>query len=259
MTPRWSHIDKTLQTIEQATSLDEVMTILRDYAVERGFVGATYFEADPWNFDIENQEQDSRIWVSGIETFVDEYIQHNIAADDAFLKKAYNSILPVEVGPHVEMDGLTKEEIEAQKRIWKLAEKHGFHSSLFIPVHHKVYGQPISVISLFCFPWRGSLDKFKKATKKWSIPLHVLSLHAGQRLIDIESQPDQDKLVLSNREKDCLVLTALGKTSPEVAEILGISEATVNFHIKNVCRKFGVRSRIHAAAQAVSKRIIHIA
>jgi len=56
---------------------------------------------------------------------------------------------------------------------------------------------------------------------------------------------------LSGRELQCLNWVATGKTSWETAAILGLSERTVNFHIKNACRKLNVYSRQAGVTQAL--------
>ena len=62
--------------------------------------------------------------------------------------------------------------------------------------------------------------------------------------------------VLSDREKECLNWTALGKSSWSIGQILGISESTVNFHIKNVMKKLKTHSRTAAAVKAMSLGLI---
>ncbi|MBO1113660.1 helix-turn-helix domain-containing protein [Bordetella petrii] len=61
---------------------------------------------------------------------------------------------------------------------------------------------------------------------------------------------------LSNRERDCLHWSALGKTSWEISVILGVSERTVNFHIGNACSKLGVYNRRAAVAVALSQGLL---
>ncbi len=56
---------------------------------------------------------------------------------------------------------------------------------------------------------------------------------------------------LSGRERACLHWAAVGKTSWETALILEVSEHTVNFHLKNACRKLGVRTRRAAVVAAL--------
>lgn len=56
---------------------------------------------------------------------------------------------------------------------------------------------------------------------------------------------------LTDREVETLTWVARGKSSSEIAEMLGISERTVNFHVENVMRKLDVVSRVQAAVVAV--------
>jgi len=61
---------------------------------------------------------------------------------------------------------------------------------------------------------------------------------------------------LNDREIETLTWSARGKTSNEIAEILGLSKRTIDFHIESAVRKLGVATRIEAAVKAVSGRLI---
>ncbi|WP_049870393.1 autoinducer binding domain-containing protein [Pseudomonas cremoricolorata] len=61
---------------------------------------------------------------------------------------------------------------------------------------------------------------------------------------------------LSRRETEILKWIADGKCSNSIAEIVGLSENTVNFHVKNLQRKFGSGNRISAAAYAAALGLI---
>lgn len=63
---------------------------------------------------------------------------------------------------------------------------------------------------------------------------------------------------LSQREKDCLLWTAEGKSSRDVGTILGISENTVNFHVKNSMRKLGTTNRTAAVVRAIHLRLLDL-
>lgn len=55
---------------------------------------------------------------------------------------------------------------------------------------------------------------------------------------------------LSSREIEVLRWTAEGKTSSEVAQLINISERTVNFHISNAMNKLGAANKTSAAIRA---------
>lgn len=54
---------------------------------------------------------------------------------------------------------------------------------------------------------------------------------------------------LSSREKEVIGLLLQGKSNKEMALALGVSVSTVEFHLKNVYRKLGVKSRTEAILQ----------
>lgn len=65
------------------------------------------------------------------------------------------------------------------------------------------------------------------------------------------------KLVaLSPREREILSWIATGKTSWETSSILGISETTVNFHLRNACRKLDASNRLVACVRAATLGLI---
>jgi len=61
---------------------------------------------------------------------------------------------------------------------------------------------------------------------------------------------------ISDREVETLTWAARGKTSAEIAVILGLSKRTVDFHIDNARIKLGATTRIEAAIKAATGRLI---
>jgi DNA-binding CsgD family transcriptional regulator len=62
---------------------------------------------------------------------------------------------------------------------------------------------------------------------------------------------------LSSREVEALTWSARGKTSSEIASILGVSERTVNFHMDSAMRKLGSVTRTQAAVKASRDGLIN--
>lgn len=71
-------------------------------------------------------------------------------------------------------------------------------------------------------------------------------------------QHDHNEIELSAREAECLTWTAKGKTSWEIAVILGIAESTVSFHLSNVCKKLSSNNRTHSVALALKQGLIEL-
>jgi len=61
---------------------------------------------------------------------------------------------------------------------------------------------------------------------------------------------------LSDREREALTWSARGKTSDEIARILGLSRRTIDFHLDNARGKLAVATRIEAVATAVAAGLI---
>jgi len=61
---------------------------------------------------------------------------------------------------------------------------------------------------------------------------------------------------LHDREIETLTWASRGKTSAEIAIILGLAPRTVDFHLDNARDKLGVSSRIEAAVKATRNRLI---
>ncbi|MDB4975915.1 MAG: solR [Myxococcaceae bacterium] len=84
--------------------------------------------------------------------------------------------------------------------------------------------------------------------------LHWLAESIHRRMQTFYTVPpdNEDPPALSRREHDVLCWTADGKTSWETAQILGISERTVNFHVQNVLTKLKAQNKIQAAVKATA-------
>lgn len=61
---------------------------------------------------------------------------------------------------------------------------------------------------------------------------------------------------LNDREVEVLTWVARGKTSMEIAQILGLSKRTVDFHIDNARDKLGTATRTEAVLKAATGRLI---
>lgn len=80
--------------------------------------------------------------------------------------------------------------------------------------------------------------------------LTVLSLEALQRVKDVSMSVMN--MQLSLRELEILKWTAEGKTSAEISLILSISENTVNFHQKNMQKRFNAPNKTQVASYAAA-------
>jgi non-specific serine/threonine protein kinase len=74
----------------------------------------------------------------------------------------------------------------------------------------------------------------------------TIALDADRRPPTTRTKPAEDDL--APREREVALLIARGHTNREIAEVLVISEWTVDTHVRHILTKLGQRSRAQIAA-----------
>lgn len=65
-------------------------------------------------------------------------------------------------------------------------------------------------------------------------------------------------VMLTPKEMETLQWAVRGKTAWEISRIQGRSEATINFHLCNIRRKFGVNTLCAALMRAIEQRVVRV-
>jgi DNA-binding NarL/FixJ family response regulator len=108
----------------------------------------------------------------------------------------------------------------------------------------------------------GAVTFLSKGTPEGELLRTVREVHAGGRPIPQEvARKLADRLTLSKltpREIEVVKLVADGLRNKEIGGRLGISEETVQGHMKNILSKLGVNDRTKAAIIAAQRGIIHL-
>ncbi len=65
-----------------------------------------------------------------------------------------------------------------------------------------------------------------------------------------------EKPTISAREAEILTMISQGKNSIEIADLLCISQHTVNTHRKNILRKLRVNNSLHAITMFLQNQVI---
>jgi DNA-binding CsgD family transcriptional regulator len=81
------------------------------------------------------------------------------------------------------------------------------------------------------------------------------TIHAKAMLIG-GAAPDDYRKKLTARERECLTWSAVGKTSEDIATILGISEGVVRIHLRSAQQKMNCLNRTHTVAKALAYKLI---
>jgi RNA polymerase sigma factor (sigma-70 family) len=114
----------------------------------------------------------------------------------------------------------------------------------------------------------GASAYFLKGIAREELLSAIRAVHAGESLLKIDQLraivdrvlKEDSKLApaavkkmrsLTRREREILGLVVQGLTNKQIAELLGISQATVKTHVENIIEKLGVSDRTQAAVWAV--------
>ena len=63
---------------------------------------------------------------------------------------------------------------------------------------------------------------------------------------------------LNGRERDILTLAAAGRTSKEIAAMVGVAKITVDMHVEAILSKMGALNRNQAIAKAIANKLIDV-
>jgi DNA-binding NarL/FixJ family response regulator len=89
------------------------------------------------------------------------------------------------------------------------------------------------------------------------IDFDVLATIIAARLAGVARTGLWPKLAgLNDREVEVLTWVARGKTSGEIAQIVGLTKRTIDFHIDNARAKLGASTRTEAVVKAATGRLI---
>lgn len=238
------NLDRTRPQLDGAASAPELQRSLEEFCASVGYRHFTYISGKVvagrrvTNFD--PRERPFRL-TNLPEDWQGEYSKQQYYDHDPVMLFALYNLLPERWTNIIHRQELTPR----QTKIIGNANEAGLRDGLIVPVHGP--GGEFAVLSLS----HSETDKQALSNVEADdalIHLFALRFHsiARAQLNPVEPEPPVD---LTTREIDVLFWTAEGKSSWDIAQILGISEATVNFHIGSAKRKLGVYSKPHAVAK----------
>ncbi|MBB4064341.1 helix-turn-helix transcriptional regulator [Gellertiella hungarica] len=140
---------------------------------------------------------------------------------------------------HGRKDGKHEKVVEAFNR-------YGMERGAYFPVHDSL-GQR-GAISL-----SGERDGFDFDEM---VALSYIFVHVFDSLSALREMDRRPGESLTDREIDCLTWTAAGKTSAEIAEILTLSEHTVNHYLNRATKKLDTVNRTQAVVKAMKTGLI---
>ncbi len=181
------------------------------------------------------------------DSWVQTYTDNNMLACDPVIQLARKQTLPIYWN---RLDERARFLQEGRMDVMGLAAEFGLRNGISFPLHGAA-GE--TGILSFITSERASSDLLLES----SPILSWMANYIFEAAIRVVRMRDSDQhAALTERETECLFWASEGKTSGEIACILGITERTVNYHLNQVTRKTGSMNRYQAIAKGISSGIL---
>jgi DNA-binding CsgD family transcriptional regulator len=176
----------------------------------------------------------------------DRYITEGFPAHDRFTRTALSRVSPF---AYDLLLGRPPETAKQRQMEGEIGEQ-GIKSGVVVPVHSSSnrYG-------VLHFGAEMKPQEFARLDRETRPIAALIATYFHEHMMGLLA-PAPQRPVLSPREEECLRWAALGKTSWEMSEILGIAERTVKKHVGSAMLKLGVTTRTQAVAKAIAQGLI---
>ncbi|MEM7745499.1 MAG: LuxR C-terminal-related transcriptional regulator [Pseudomonadota bacterium] len=136
-------------------------------------------------------------------------------------------------------------------RLYEEVRAHGFTGTLFLPEDTGAGRRQMATLNVMTDVPDRSFARWV-ANEGALIKLMAMAVLPRVRALRHAAEP-----VLSTRETEVLELLAQGHRVARIANLAGMSERTVDFHVANARRKLGARTRDQALALAVAEGLVN--
>lgn len=227
-----------LDAIAQADTTDALLATFSRHSAHFGVEQYAYL-----NFSIleENapicRNDYSQVWT-------DYYYDQEYYEIDPVFKYGMKSNVPFAWGQSNSFD-------MTQQQLMSEAADYGIVQGMTIP--SRTAGFKTAFITLVSSE---STKEFNAIKKYHAGMLHIMSLHLDAKFVELHA-PKSEPKDLTHRELECLKWVVKGKTNPEIAEILAITEKTVEAHFTNIFKKLNVFSRTQAVVKGLTLGLVY--
>ncbi|MFM2287507.1 MAG: LuxR family transcriptional regulator [Pseudomonadota bacterium] len=222
--------DEHLQSLATAGSAQELFTELVKLVREEGFDLCSYGIRPPFPIT----QPRIQVYDNFPQAWHEQYRRQGYVQIDPTVRHGLRSLLPL----------VWTDDVFAEARdFWEDARGQGLRYGWAQPCR-----DPSGVAGMLTVA--RSSEPLTEAELQLKVPRLVWLTqvaHVSMTKLVIKSVMPEVELRFSAREISVMRWTAEGKTSGEIAEILGISERTVNFHTQNVTAKLNASNKTAAA------------
>jgi DNA-binding CsgD family transcriptional regulator len=184
-------------------------------------------------------------------TYSDEWINRYYEQDyfkiDPVVEEGTRAFMPFNWS---DLDWTTKR----RREFLEDANGHGVGTNgLTVPIRG-----PDGQHAIFSLATSKSTGSWNRQMREHLSQLHSIAHSVHEATIRVEGvKTPEVSISLSHRERDVLQLAGAGKTTDEIAHILGISERTVRVYLDTSRHKLNAANRTHAVARALGLGLIH--
>lgn len=231
--------------LSKAKTVEEVHTVCAKFCEQFGFDHFAYGTRIPTSL-----VRPHYIFISGYpKEWWSRYTQEKYLAIDPVVGYCSKHLTPIR------WEDFSPQEKENKliRRIMGEAREFGLKSGVSFPVHTP-HGESATLNLATNLDHDRARDLIAETMPHGH--LFTAYLHEAVRTIFSEQTIPLKPAQLTQRERECLLWTAEGKTTWETSQILGVSERTVVFHLQNASTKLNVVNRQQAVARAVSFGLI---
>lgn len=197
-------------------------------------------------FALASLPEASRMVVSysrGLNGWCEHFVENGLAANCVVTQR-----IAVATQPFLWSDAECDAVRPQQEAVFRAAETFGLTDGLIVPVRTRE-------------GFKGNVF-VRMAHDLLTPPIRqivaMLSLAFQSHLMVLQTQPVPAGKVLSGRERDVLSWFAAGKSAQDVADIMGITAATVMFHYRNIADRYGTLTRTHTVVEAIRRGAISV-
>jgi len=219
--------------LDEATSSAAVTPLFEGYAGKLGFSNAICMRVP----ETGEQLSDTFLLNSYPEDWVRHYGEKDYIKSDPVVRELFLSYQPFswsEVTQRRQIGPL-------ERQIMGECAEAGMREGFVVPIY-----QGGGYTGLVSFAGREPM-----ITEESRGAVTLASIYLHNKLTSLRRREAHNTYDLTERELECLRWAAAGKSDWEIGQILLISAKTVNYHIENAKRKFGVATRVQAIVAAL--------
>lgn len=231
-------------SIEPPNSRSELLSIVKNICNYEGIEHVSYFS---------DQSQDSKVGqlinTTHSDTWLNRYSDNRYDLIDPVIRVGFQQFLPID------WLEIPKASPTIKSFFGEAAEFGVFTTGLTIPIRDERNGRALFSVNTSM----SSADWANFKTRRIADLSYLAFLfHEKMRLFAAPGSFKSPPTHLSNREEEVLRWASEGKTAWETSVILGLSNKTVDFYLRNVCAKLNVANKTQAVARAITLGLIRI-